>query len=119
METMGVAFTSIAHASVAGGQGGSNNLKRCKAHHPPTFTGGGDSMVADHWFLQIEKILEAMEITSDAIKIRLMAFQLEGESQVWWDLVKTSRDLEAMTWAELHELFMRKYFWVTAIHEKA
>ena len=67
-------------------------------------------MVADHWFQQIEKILEAMEITSDAINIRLAAFQLEGESQVWWDWVKTSRDLEAMTCAEFHELFMSKYF---------
>ena len=60
-----------------------------------------------------------MEITSDAIKIRLAAFQLEGESQVWWDWVKTSRDLEAMTWAEFHELFMRKYFPATARHAKA
>ena len=54
-------------------------------------------MVADHWFRQVERILEAMEITSDATKIRLVAFQLEGESQVWWDWIKTSRDLEAMT----------------------
>ena len=63
-------------------------------------------MVADNWFRLIEKILEAMEITSDATKIRLDEFQLEGESQVWWDWVKTSRDLEAMTWAKFHELFM-------------
>ena len=28
-------------------------------------------MVADHWFMQIEKVLEAMEITSDATRIRL------------------------------------------------
>ena len=45
--------------------------------------GGGDPMVADHWFRQIENVLEAMDITSDAAKIRLVAFQLEGESQVW------------------------------------
>ena len=57
-------------------------------------------MVADHWFMQIEKVLEAMEITSDATKIRLAAFQLEGEAQVWWKWERTSRDLEAMTWAE-------------------
>ena len=57
-------------------------------------------MVADHWFQQIEKVLEVMNITSDAAEIRLAAFQLEGESQVWWDWVKTSRDLEAMTWTE-------------------
>ena len=37
-------------------------------------------MVADHWFRHIEKILEAMNITSNAAKIILVAFQLEGES---------------------------------------
>ena len=42
-------------------------------------------MAVDHWFRQIEKILKAMEITSDVTKIRLAAFQLEGESKVWWD----------------------------------
>ena len=76
-------------------------------------------MVADHYFRQVERILEAMEITSDAMRIRLATFQLEGESQVWWDWVKTSRNLEAMTWAEFHELFMRKYFSATAKPAKA
>ena len=42
-------------------------------------------MVVDHWFMQIEKVLEAIEITSDATRIRLATFQLEGESQVCWD----------------------------------
>ena len=76
-------------------------------------------MVADHWFMQIEKVLEAMEITSDATRIRLAAFQLEGEAQVWWRWARTSRDLEAMTWAEFQELFMGKYFLVTTRHLKA
>ena len=76
-------------------------------------------MVADHWFQQIEKVLEAMNITSNATEIKLAAFQLEGESQVWWEWVKTSRDLEAMTWAEFQGLFMSKYFPATARHAKA
>ena len=75
-------------------------------------------MVADHWFMQVEKILKAMEITFDTTKIRLAAFQLEGEAQVWWNWAKTSRDLEAMTWAEFHELFMGKYFPTIARHGK-
>ena len=33
--------------------------------------------------------------------------------------MKTSRDLEAMTWVEFHELFMGKYFPATARHAKA
>ena len=32
--------------------------------------------MADHWFMQIEKVLEAVEITSDVTLIRLAAFQL-------------------------------------------
>ena len=76
---------TIAHASETVSQGGPRNLQRFKAHHPPTFKGEGDSMVANHWFQQVGKILEAMEITSDATRIKLIAFLLEGESQVWWD----------------------------------
>ena len=33
--------------------------------------------MVDHWFMQVEKMLEAIEITSDATRIRLSAFQLE------------------------------------------
>ena len=76
-------------------------------------------MVADHWFMQIEKVLEAMEIASDTTRIRLAAFQLEGEAEVWWNWAKTSRDLEVMIWAEFHDLFMGKYFPDTARHAKA
>ena len=76
-------------------------------------------MVVNHWFRHIEKVLEAMEITSDSTRIKLASFQPEGESQVWWDWVKASKDIEAMTWAEVHELFMGKYFSATARHAKA
>ena len=76
-------------------------------------------MVADHWFMQIEKVLEAMEIASDTTRIRLVAFQLEGEAQVWWNWAMTSRDLEALTWVEFQELFMGKYFPDIARHAKA
>ena len=31
-------------------------------------------MVADRWFRQVEKVLEAMKITFDATRIRLAAF---------------------------------------------
>ena len=70
-------------------------------------------MVADHWFMQVEKI------TSDTTRIRLAAFQLEGEAQVLWNWAKISKDLEAMTWAEFQALFMSKYFSDIARHVKA
>ena len=119
VEAVGIAAPATSQASVAGNQGGPSNLQRFRAHHPPTFTGGGDPMVADHWFMQIENILEAMEITSDTARIRLAAFQLEGEALVWWRWARASRDLEAMTWAEFQELFMSKYFPETTRHAKA
>ena len=79
-EAVGIAAAAIAQASATGIQGGLSNLQRFRAHHSPTFTGGGDPMVADHWFMQVEKVLEAMDITSDTTRIRLVAFQLEGEA---------------------------------------
>ena len=73
-EAVGIAAAAIAHASAAGSQGGPSNLHRFRAHHPSIFTGGGDPMVVDHWFMQGEKVLEAMEIASDTTRIRLAAF---------------------------------------------
>ena len=82
IEAMGAAIATAAQANATRGQGAASNLQRFKAHHPPTFTGGGDPMVVDHWFHQIERILRAMEITSDTTRITLASFQLEGESQI-------------------------------------
>ena len=76
-------------------------------------------MVDDHWFRQVERILEAMEITSDATRIWLDTFWLEGESQIWWDWVRASRDLKMMTWGKFRELFMGMFFPASARHEKA
>ena len=73
-EAVGVTANAIAQAGTAGRQEDPSNLQRFRTHYPSTFTGGGGPMVADHWFMQIEKVLEAMEITSDTTRIRLAAF---------------------------------------------
>ena len=119
IEAMGAVIATDAQASAAGSQGGASNLQRFKVHHPLTFTRGGNPMVADHWFRQIERILRAMEITSDSTRIMLASFQLEGESQIWWEWVTTSRDLETMKWDDFRRLFMGKYFSAFARHAKA
>ena len=74
VEAIGIAATAIAQAGITGSQGGPSNLQRFRVHHPPTFTGGGGPMVTNHWFIQIEKVLEAMEITSDTTRIILAVF---------------------------------------------
>ena len=73
-EAVGITANVIAQTGIAGRQEDPSNLQRFRTHHPPTFTGGRDPMVVDHWFMQIEKVLEAMEITSDTTRIRLVAF---------------------------------------------
>ena len=47
IEAMGAAITTTSQADAARVQGGASNLQRFKAHHPPTFTGGGNLMVAE------------------------------------------------------------------------
>ena len=73
-EAVGITANAIAQAGIAGRQEDPSNLQRFRAYHPPTFIGGRDPMVIDHWFMQIEKVLEAMEITFDTTRIRLPAF---------------------------------------------
>ena len=60
-----------------------------------------------------------MEITSDATRIKLATFWLEGESHIWWDWVKVSRDPKTMTWGAFRELFMDKFFPASSRHAKA
>ena len=73
-EAVGSTVNAIARAGIAGRQEGLSNPQRFRTHHPPIFIGGGDPMVAYHWFILIEKVLEVMEITSDATRITLAAF---------------------------------------------
>ena len=73
-EAVGITANAIARASIACRQEDPSNLQRFTTYHPPTFIGGKDPMVVYHWFMQIEKVLEAMEITSDTTRTRLAAF---------------------------------------------
>ena len=73
-EAVGITANAIAQASIACRQEDPSNPQRFRAYHPPTFIGGGDPMVANHWFMQNGKVLEAMEITSNTTRTRLAAF---------------------------------------------
>ena len=50
-EAVGITAAAIAQAGIAGRQGDPSNLQRFRTYHPPTFTGGRDPMVVDHWFM--------------------------------------------------------------------
>ena len=89
IEAVGITAATITQAGITGRQEGPSNLQKVRANHPPTFTRGGYPMVADHWFIQIEKVSEVMEITSDTTRIRLAVFQLESEAKIWWKRART------------------------------
>ena len=74
VEAVGVAEAAISQVSIVGSQGDPSKPQRFRTHHPPTFRGGRDPMVVDHWFMQNENVLEAMEITFDATRTRLAVF---------------------------------------------
>ena len=51
VEAVGITTAAIVHVGIAGRQGDLSNLQRFRTYHPPTFTGGRDPMVVDHWFM--------------------------------------------------------------------
>ena len=73
-EAIGITANAIVRASIACRQEDPSNPQRFRTHYPPTFTRRRDSMVDDHWFMQNGKMLEVMEVTSDATRIRLTVF---------------------------------------------
>ena len=56
-EVVAITANAIAQAGIVGRQEDPSNLQRFRTYHPPTFTGGRDPMVVDHWFMQNEKVL--------------------------------------------------------------
>ncbi|XP_028058454.1 uncharacterized protein LOC114262299 [Camellia sinensis] len=89
-----------------------------RKQRPPIFIGEPDPKIAENWIRQIEKIFNTMGITEHIDRIDLAVYQLEGEADHWWALIRESRDITAMTWAQFKELFLRKYFPNTVKQER-
>ena len=49
-------------------------------------------------------------MTNAGDRIALATFQMQGEADHWWDLIKTTHDVATMTWQRFEELFLEKYF---------
>ncbi|XP_028080581.1 uncharacterized protein LOC114282132 [Camellia sinensis] len=74
---------------------------------PPTFQGGLDSMKAEAWALDIEKLFEVFPCT-EVHKVLLATFTLQEEARQWWMLVRDNNG--SMTWVQFKEVFYEKYF---------
>ncbi|XP_058181413.1 uncharacterized protein LOC131299855 [Rhododendron vialii] len=102
-------------------------MREFSRRNPPTFDGtSSDPLVADHWLAQIRKLFNALKITEDDLRVNIVAVQLTGEANEWWESVLESRkdarratrtvaqvnepDVENLTWAEFETLFEEQYF---------
>ena len=59
--------------------------------NPPSFNGKPNPIEAKNWFLQMEKLLEALDCT-DSQKVRFATFKLIGEAKRWWRSTKAILD---------------------------
>ncbi|XP_058211686.1 uncharacterized protein LOC131323861 [Rhododendron vialii] len=102
-------------------------MREFSRRNPPTFDGSSsDPLVADHWLAQIRKLFRALKITEDNLRVNIVAIQLTGEANEWWESMLESRkdarraaktaaqanepDVENLTWAEFEVLFEEQYF---------
>ncbi|KAI8530592.1 hypothetical protein RHMOL_Rhmol11G0071300 [Rhododendron molle] len=95
-------------------------------HHmkPPEFDGeSSDLLMTDHWLAQVRKIFNALRLIENDLRVSIVAIQLIGEANEWWESVLGGRrdarrgaravsrtnepDEENLTWAEFEELFCR------------
>ena len=65
----------------------------------------------------IEKIFEFVLI-EDEEKVNCVVYMLRKDARIWWEVVKKSRDMAAMTWAEFMREFNSKYYNQVVINSK-
>ena len=58
-----------------------------KKQNPPSFDGKPNPTEAKNWFLQMEKLLEALDCT-DSQKVQFATFKLTREANYWWRSTK-------------------------------
>ncbi|GFS34044.1 hypothetical protein Acr_00g0031960 [Actinidia rufa] len=83
--------------------------------NPPMFDRvSNDPLVADHWLSKIHKLFDVLDVTEDAVRVKLVVCQLSGEANEWWKSILATRkesrglsrmagnvnepDVENMTW---------------------
>ena len=82
--------------------------------NPPSFDEKPNPTKAENWFLQMEKLLEALDCI-DSQKVQFATFKVIGEAKRWWRSTKAI--LEGMdtkrnpiTWEKFIGVFYDNYF---------
>ena len=84
------------------------SFKTFMKQNPPSFDGKPNLTEAENWFLQMEKLLEALNCT-DSQKVWFATFKLIGEAERWWRSIKVI--LEGMD-TERNPITLEKFKWV-------
>ena len=57
----------------------------------------------------IKKILDVMAMPEER-RVSLASFMLRNETNNWWDMINTTRDVTKMVWMQFEELLLFNYF---------
>ena len=82
--------------------------------NPLSFDGKPNPTEAENWFLQMEKLLEALDCT-DSQKVQFATFKLIGEAVRWWRSTKAilegmDTERNPITWEKFKGVFYDNYF---------
>ncbi|MQL96531.1 hypothetical protein Taro_029210 [Colocasia esculenta] len=69
---------------------GPSIMERFKRMSPPSFKGEGDSLLAESWMREIEKIFRAIRCAEDD-KVTLATYMLHERADVWWSSLLRTR----------------------------
>ncbi|XP_060960989.1 uncharacterized protein LOC133031495 [Cannabis sativa] len=83
--------------------------ERLRKQHPPNFEGGSDPMEAEEWLRTVEGIVEYMWL-GNGDSVACAASLLKKDARIWWDVIKQTRDVTAMTWVDFVHVFNKKYY---------
>ncbi|XP_028097350.1 uncharacterized protein LOC114297168 [Camellia sinensis] len=91
-------------------QNKSEMITKFEKLRPHKFLGGSNPHEAKAWLRQIKKLLDTSDIRNEQDRVTMAAFQIEGEADHWWEMIKSTRQVETLTWRQFEDLFMEKYF---------
>ncbi|XP_050378268.1 uncharacterized protein LOC126795474 [Argentina anserina] len=91
-------------------------IKDISSLSAPSFHGGLDHMVADHWIESMETYFDIV-MCSEIEKRMIATFFLKDDAMYWWKSTRRTVDVSTLTWEGFVTLFREKYFPVTVQEE--
>ncbi|XP_059639069.1 uncharacterized protein LOC132281375 [Cornus florida] len=76
---------------------------------PVLFEDGTDPLLADDWFDQVEKHIDAL-VENDSVKILLATYNFTRDTKLWWKSVPNKMDVKTLSWDAYKDLFYNKFF---------